>query len=63
MTGSVLENEGMNYAGAVQWCLNSVLCGARLDDEKVGQEFHEAVIRVARLEADMRLQASITSTA
>lgn len=54
MTGSVLENGGMNYAGAVQWCLSrSVAC---LDDEKLGQEFHEAVI--ARLENDLKLQAS-----
>ncbi|KAH8743748.1 hypothetical protein F5883DRAFT_592076 [Diaporthe sp. PMI_573] len=55
MTGSVLENGGMNYANAVQWCLSSVLCGACLDDENIGQEFHEAVI--ARLEADMRRHA------
>lgn len=61
MTLSVLENGGMNYAGAVQWCLDSVLCGAGLDDEKVGQDFHKLVI--AKLEADMRLQALTTSTA
>lgn len=59
MTGSVLESGGMNYAAVVQWCLESVLRGAHLDDEKVGQEFHEAVI--TRLEADMRLQASMTT--
>lgn len=53
LTGSVLENGGINYAGAVQWCLDrSVEC---LDDEKLGQEFHEAVI--ARLENDLKLQA------
>ncbi|KAL1863135.1 hypothetical protein Daus18300_008128 [Diaporthe australafricana] len=52
MTGSILENGGMNYANAVQWCLSSVLSVACLDDENVGQEFHEAVI--SRLEADMR---------
>lgn len=61
MTGSILENGGMNYANAVQWCLSSVLSVACLDDEKVGQEFHEAVI--SRLEADMRRQASMNPTA
>lgn len=60
MTGSVLENGGINYGNAVQWCLSSVLCGAYLDDENVGQEFHEAVI--ARLEADMRRQALMHAT-
>lgn len=56
MTGSVLENGGINYAGVVQWCLNrSVAC---LDDEKLGQEFHEAVI--VRLEDDLRLQTTVT---
>lgn len=60
MTGSILENGGMNYANAVQWCLSSVLCGACLDDENVGQEFHEAVI--SRLEADMRRYALMHAT-
>ncbi|KAI7778558.1 hypothetical protein LA080_001979 [Diaporthe eres] len=61
MTRPILENGGMNYADAVQWCLGSVLSVACLDDEAVGQEFYEAVI--ARLEADMRQQASMDSTA
>lgn len=61
MTRPILENGGMNYADAVQWCLGSVLSVACLDDEAVGQEFYEAVI--ARLEADMRRQASMNSTA
>lgn len=60
MAGSVLQNGGMNYAGAVQWCLSSILSVACLDDEKFGQEFHGAVI--ARLENDLRLQSSMTST-
>lgn len=60
MTGLILENGGMNYANAVQWCLSSVLCGACLDDENVGQEFHEAVI--AKLEADMRRHALMHET-
>lgn len=59
MTVSVLESGGMNYAAAVQWCLESVFRGAHLDDEKVGQEFHEAVI--TKLEADMRCQVSMTT--
>lgn len=59
MTRPILENGGMNYADAVQWCLGSVLSVACLDDETVGQEFYEAVI--ARLEADMRRQASSTA--
>lgn len=61
MARPILENGGMNYADAVQWCLSSVLSVACLDDETVGQEFYEAVI--ARLEADMRRQASMDSTA
>lgn len=60
MAGSVLENGGMNYAGAVQWCLSSILSVACLDDEKFGQEFHGEVI--ARLENDLRLQSSVAST-
>lgn len=60
MAGSVVEQGGGNYAGAVQWCLNSVQSVACLDDETLAQEFHEAVI--APLEKDWGFQASTTST-
>lgn len=52
---SVMENGGMNYAGAVQWCLESILSVACLDDEKFAQNFYNAVI--VKLEGDLVLQS------
>lgn len=52
---SVMENGGMNYAAAVQWCLESILSVACLDDEKFAQDFYTAVI--LKLEADLGLQS------
>ncbi|KAK2604305.1 hypothetical protein N8I77_007248 [Diaporthe amygdali] len=55
---SVVESGGMNYAGAVQWCLGSILSVACLDDEKFAQDFYNAVIM--RLEGDLGLQSLMT---
>lgn len=51
----VLTNGGPNYAAAAQWCLNSFLNGASLDDEAFCQEFHGEVID--RLETDLKHQS------
>lgn len=48
---SVMESGGMNYAGAVHWCLDSIWCAACLDNEKFAQDFYNAVI--VRLEGDL----------
>lgn len=56
MAASVMENGGMNYASAVQWCLSSISSVASLNEKTFGQEFHEAV--TARLEDDIRLQTT-----
>lgn len=55
---SVTESGGMNYAGAVQWCLGSILSVACLDDEKFSQDFYNAVI--VRLEGDLGTQSLMT---
>lgn len=52
---SVLESGGMNYTGAVQWCLESILSVACLDDEKFLQDFYNSVIM--RLESDLGTQS------
>lgn len=52
---SVMENGGMNYVGAVQWCLGSILSVACLDDEKFAQDFYNSVI--VKLEGDLGLQS------
>lgn len=54
MSAPVLEEGGMNYAEAVQWCLNSVKSIATLDDDEFGRSFHDAVI--TRLENDLKPQ-------
>lgn len=56
MTARVMENGGINYARAVEWCLKSMFSASGLEDDTFGQEFHEAVI--SRLENDLRFQAT-----
>ncbi|KAI1152397.1 hypothetical protein F4825DRAFT_418906 [Nemania diffusa] len=51
LEGEILENGGMNYAAAVKWCLDSAYRVASLQNEKLCQEFYEAVI--TRLEDDL----------
>lgn len=55
---SVMENGGMNYADAVQWCLGSIFSVACLDDEKFSQDFYTAVI--IKLESDLGTQSLTT---
>lgn len=54
MAGLVLQNGGMNYEAAVQWCLENCLSVANLDNEGLAGQFHDSVI--ARLETDMTFQ-------
>lgn len=58
MAGLVLQNGGMNYAGAVQWCLENFLSVGNLDNTELARQFYEAVI--SRLEIDMKIQTSDT---
>lgn len=53
---SVMESGGMNYAGAVQWCLGSILSVKCLDHEEFAQDFYNAVI--VSLEGDLGLQTA-----
>lgn len=57
-TASVMENGGMNYADAVQWCLGSMFSVACLDDDKFSQDFYTAVI--IKLEGDLGTQSLMT---
>ncbi|KAI1735319.1 hypothetical protein F4680DRAFT_307331 [Xylaria scruposa] len=52
----VLVNGGMNYAAAVNWCLDSIYGVAGLQNDTFCQQFYEAV--VARLEDDLKMIAS-----
>lgn len=54
--GMVLANGGMNYAGAVRWCLENFLATGYLDNAELARQFHEAVI--SRLETDMKIQST-----
>ncbi|KAI0861777.1 hypothetical protein F4860DRAFT_475049 [Xylaria cubensis] len=59
--GSQLEEEvrvngGMNFAAAVNWCLDSIYGVAGLQNDTFCQHFYEAVI--ARLEDDLKMIAS-----
>ncbi|KAL1847518.1 hypothetical protein Daus18300_013941 [Diaporthe australafricana] len=54
MAGLVLQEGGMNYAGAVQWCLENHFSVATLDNEEIARQFYDAVI--SKLEIDMKLQ-------
>lgn len=58
MAGLVLQNGGMNYAGAVQWCLENFLSVGNLDNTELARQFYEAVI--SRLETDMKIQSTET---
>lgn len=58
MAGQVQQSGGMNYAGAVQWCLENFLSVANLDNAEFARQFYEAVI--SRLETDMRFQSTAT---
>lgn len=57
MAGLVLQNGGMNYAGAVQWCLENFLSVANLNNAEIVRQFYEAVI--SRLETDMKIQSTV----
>lgn len=56
MAGLVLQHGGMNYAGAVQWCLENFLSVGNLDNSELARQFYDAVI--SRLETDMKIQST-----
>lgn len=44
MAGLVLQNGGINYTGAVKWCLEKFLSSANLGNAELAQQFYDAVI-------------------
>lgn len=59
MAGVVLEKGGMNYASAVQWCLENFLSVANLENEELAGQFYDRVI--FKLETDMKFQGPAVS--
>lgn len=59
MYGLVLQNCGINYAGAFQWCSEDFLSVANLGNEDFARQFDDAVI--SKLETDMKFRGTAAS--
>lgn len=59
MSGLVLQNGGINYAGAFQWCSEDFLSVANLGNEDFARQFDDAVI--SKLETDMKFRGTAAS--